>query len=125
MNTNGTPGGTDGASFAGSPTADDDGDGLSALTEYALGTNDADPASGPDRLDARFAPTGEFQLQITRRLSADEAWVAVDTSEDLVEWKPARLLRSDRVAADQVLDLWSAPGAGTTRGFLRLRVTRP
>jgi len=125
VRTNGTPGGTDGAVFIGAPLADADGDGLAALTEYALGTDDSDAASGASHLEARWSPTGEFQWVITRRHSADGARLGVDASADLVTWVPAWHLRSERVGPDTVRDVWSAPGIGAARGFLRLRVIRP
>ncbi|MBN8248881.1 MAG: hypothetical protein J0L84_15750, partial [Verrucomicrobia bacterium] len=125
VQTHGTPGGSDAARFAGAPLADADGDGLAALTEHALGSRDSDAASGPDHLEARLTSLGEFQWILTRRLSADDVQVHVDASEDLGTWVPAWLLSRERVAADQLREVWSVPGLGASRAFLRLRVVRP
>jgi len=58
VDTGGSPGGTDATEFAGTPSADVDGDGWPALLEYALGTSDIDPTSGPGALTPGFDALG-------------------------------------------------------------------
>jgi hypothetical protein len=93
------PAGTAGAivtrSFPGpDPAADDDGDGLNAFLEHAIGGNDRDPASGPGLFSAtRDGEILTFTFQ--RDLLADDASYLVEVSQDLVNWSPDATLLSE------------------------------
>ncbi|MFP6882429.1 MAG: hypothetical protein VCA34_15855, partial [Roseibacillus sp.] len=91
----GTPGAIVTHSFPGpDPAADDDGDGLNAFLEHAIGGNDSDPASGPGLFSA--TRDGEILTFTFRRdLLADDASYLVEVSQDLVNWSPDATLLSE------------------------------
>ncbi|MEN9675708.1 MAG: hypothetical protein RIS76_1604, partial [Verrucomicrobiota bacterium] len=122
ITTNGTPGGTDATLFSGVPDADSDADGLPALLEYALGTLDNNPASGPEALRPGFSAAGAFQLSFTRSLAADDVTVEVQTSDDLSVWSSAQRLSSEPVSAGWVRETWGTPATGRPQAYLRIRV---
>ena len=84
------PGGTPGTGedifvFSGTPDADEDGDGLSAFLEYALGTDDSETDS------AAFLEVSTEEGVIAARLYArlaacDVKWIA-ETSSDMITWE--------------------------------------
>jgi hypothetical protein len=121
---NGTPGGTDSLSFSGIATEDRDGDGFPALLEYALGTSDLDPASGPGNLNAALDANGNLTLSFPRRLSADDVMLQCEATEDLLSWVPATLLSADYAGSDLSRETWGAPSSGHRALFLRLTVRR-
>ena len=89
----GNPGTTDATTFTGDPNADLDGDGLNALLEYALGTDDTDPnpcdtpiASYPLADDGNNTSTPHLALTYTRNLAADDLSYIIQTSPDLITW---------------------------------------
>jgi hypothetical protein len=90
----GNPGSSDHAPFMGDPDADQDLDGLSAFLEHALGSDDTDPASGPQRYGATVqrlelegvAPDDYLLLNYRRNLAADDVIYLVEVSPDLVTW---------------------------------------
>lgn len=125
IGTNGSPGGSDATVFSGIPDADQDGDGLSALLEYALGTKDHDSTSGHDSLQPGFSSTGYFQMVLTRNLAADDITLQVESSLDLKNWLPAQQLASRMVSPGLAQETWGTPSTGHTQAFLRLRVLRP
>jgi hypothetical protein len=123
--TNGTPGGTDATLFAGDPLADTDQDGLSALVEYALGTSDTDPSSGPGAIIWGFDPQGSFTLGFPRNLRADDVTLRAEFSIDLLNWIPADL-RSIRSLGDgTALQTWGVSESNQPVLFLRLVISRP
>ena len=91
----GAPGEDDPFGLAGDPAADRDGDGVSALLEYALGTLDSTPGDTHTRVRADIveAPnaadtTRHLTLQFTRNLMAHNAVNLVpEISSDLVSWQ--------------------------------------
>jgi len=123
--TKGSPGGTDSTSFQGIPTADLDGDGLPAVLEYALGTSDTDPSSGPGALAANVDASGNFTITFPRNLQADEVTLLAEASEDLFTWSRAALLASENSGAGIARETWGVQAAGKPAVFLRLRVVLP
>lgn len=70
------------------PRGDSDGDGVDNLTEFAFGTDPADPRSVPF-VTSRFSPfSGIFSLTYRRR-AGSVADYFVETSSDLRQWLPA------------------------------------
>jgi hypothetical protein len=121
-NPDGTPGTSDATSFSSDPGADIDHDGLPALVEYALGTSDTDPASGPDVVHAGLDNSGRFVVTLHRNLRADDALMWVEASNDLAGWFAAALL-STRVNPDgTATETWGLPVTGQQVLFLRVRV---
>ncbi|MGI9244750.1 MAG: lamin tail domain-containing protein, partial [Verrucomicrobiales bacterium] len=86
----GTPGSDDSNSFTGDPGADTDGDGLSALIEYAAGTSDSGTDSGITstgvvEIGGMSYPTFTYQSDP----SATDVVVNIETSTDLSGWSDA------------------------------------
>ncbi len=123
--TNGTPGATDATSFTAEPAFDGDGDGLPALVEYALGTSDTDPASGPGAIRAGFDATGRFVVTIPRNLRADDVSLLVEASSDLSQWTPAVLFSTRTNPDGTATATWGMPAAALDQMFLRVQVRRP
>jgi hypothetical protein len=121
---NGTPGGTDSTTFNGIPLADLDGDGLPALLEYALGTSDADPSSGPSAVTANLDASGNFTITFTRSLRADDVTLVTDASEELFTWSEATLLVTENLGAGIARETWGVQALGKSAVFLRLRVVQ-
>ena len=132
----GNPGGTDAvASFVGDASADDDGDGLSALVEHFLGTSDQDSSQGNDRysVGVMTLPSDGLEypvMEVRYNVGADDVMPSSLWSQDLQAW-------SD-LPADIVLESHTMHGDGTatyvwrsTRStaispqFFRLKVTKP
>ena len=127
----GTPGGSDAVNFSGDPAADADGDGLSALVEYALGSSDVDATSGNDATSAGSVeiggasyPTFNYQLNP----AAEDVNRSVESSVDLVTWTNAdtQLVKlANSVNADgsvtKTLRL-ASPLTGESKLYFRLRV---
>jgi hypothetical protein len=123
--TNGSPGGTDTTAFSGDPAADVDGDGWPAVLEYALGTSDTDPSSGPGALTAGLDAFGNFTLTFPRNLHADDVTLVIEASEDLFVWYEAGLIASEYVGGGIARETWGVQALGKPAVFLRLRAVRP
>lgn len=81
----GNPGTSDPQAFAGDdPDADNDGDGMSAFLEHALGTSDLSPDARP--LAVSFAADGSLTLSFPHNLAADDTILEAQTSDDLLDW---------------------------------------
>lgn len=85
MTLGGNPGDTDAAVFAGNALDDLDGDGHSALIEYAYGTSDNSWNPATDFL----VPQGEQEPLTNPLPNADCAIVELESSDDLVNWTSA------------------------------------
>ena len=87
----GSPGGDDTVPFSGDPDADDDGDGLAALMEYALGSSDSTPNDPPSLYLGlvEFEDENHLQVSVPSNLRAVGIQVALESSDDLLVWNPA------------------------------------
>ncbi len=132
----GNPGTSDHADFVGDPGADQDLDRLSAFLEHALGSDDSDPNSGPERYHASVeileieGVAAEFLLFSYRRnLAADDVIHVVDISQDLLTWNSgtgfAEFVSEVHLGDGTTLVTYRSamplPGAGQEL-FMRLRV---
>jgi hypothetical protein len=125
VTTNGTPGGIDTTLFAGEPLADTDQDGLPALVEYALGTSDTDPASGPGAVTWVFDPQGSFALRFPRNLRADDVTLRAEYSIDLLNWTPGYLSATVPLGDGTAIQTWGVSDIDQPVLFLRLGISRP
>ena len=99
---------------------DPDGDGLSNLVEYALGSDPA--ASTPNPLYAALSATGPVLLPCQKALPGTT--VAVEYSQDLFEWNelPVTIVDGgEDMDMIQIDTAWREAG----QGYLRLRVEAP
>ena len=86
---NGNPGTSDAIAFAGSPLADNDGDGFARLVEYAFGTSDSDPASQPAPAQFVFDVGGNVTVTFPILPNADDAICTTETTTTLgTGWVP-------------------------------------
>lgn len=76
----GTPGSTDATSFTGDPDGDDNGDGLSNLMNYGLGTDGLVP-------EVSLTGGGRLRVCYTRNLAADDLIWSIEGSDDLENWE--------------------------------------
>jgi hypothetical protein len=122
----GTPGGGDGLSFMGAVGDDEDGDGLDALIEYALGTSDQDGQAGNANLGV-VVINGALEFYYRNDLRAKEARLAPEFSVDLVNWS------GDESMMELVSREHNGDGTETARWrstmnvprlFMRLKATR-
>lgn len=141
----GTPGVTDSTGTAGyaawktahglTDDGDSDGDGLSALAEYALGADPkvSSPASQPQGSRATLTVDGTaadyFTLIFPRANAATDVTVKAEFSTDLSTWPLTGILVSATPNADGQTrtEVWRAPApaSGQTRLFGRLHITTP
>src|SRR5205085_8474624 len=121
----GSPGVTDATAFSGNPFADVDGDRWPALLEYALGTSDIDPTSGPGSLLARLDALGNFTITFPRNLRADDVTLVIQASEDLLTWHEAGLIATENIGSGIARETWGVQALGKPAMFLRLRAVRP
>ncbi len=116
----GAPGAADSTVFAGAANADTDGDGFSALVEYALGTSDTSAASVPQMTTTRDV-NGNLLLSVARSVAAEDVTVDALEASDLVTWQPAILQSETPEAGGKIRSVWRSTSAGP-QTFLRLRV---
>ena len=83
----GTPG-TGDAIDTNNPDADNDGDGLSAFLEFALGGDDSDPSSGRGLIGIGTSEN-RVAFSYQKNLAADNVNYALETSGDLITWNNA------------------------------------
>ena len=77
---NGNPGTTDAVVFTGSPLADNDGDGVPALVEYAAGSSDNNPSSRPPPPQFVFNLNGTVSVTYPILPNADDVVCIVETT---------------------------------------------
>ncbi|MGI8604322.1 MAG: lamin tail domain-containing protein [Verrucomicrobiales bacterium] len=118
----GSPNSNDAVTFpAANPDGDDDGDGFSNFIHYAL--------AGPQPLvlpTAQVQPDASFVVTLQRHVGADDAVVALETSNDLGTWLPSAgaTLLTHTIANAISTETWRLPSPAGTRNFIRLRVTQ-
>ncbi|MGI9243356.1 MAG: CotH kinase family protein, partial [Verrucomicrobiales bacterium] len=129
----GSPGVGDSMPFTGDPEADDDGDGLNAFLEHALGTSDS--ASSTDALPT--AAIGSFDpgngvedefltLTFQRNLAADDVVFEVEVGSDLATWTTDTSFVSSTNNGDGTateVHRSNTPMSSRERELIRLRVT--
>ncbi len=117
----GAPGQVDSTLFVGNSLADADGDGHTALIEYALGTSDGSASSVPELTMFRDA-SGALLLTVAHPVAADDVVIEALESTDLINWSPAVLLQEAPSGdAANYQTTWRSNATGN-RVFLRLRV---
>ncbi|MDB2674273.1 lamin tail domain-containing protein [Akkermansiaceae bacterium] len=134
FNSGGSPGGSDGQTFTGDPDVDLDGDGLTALLEYAFGSINGDAGPSPESVisvgQGLFGDPAVESLAITfrRNLAAEDVIITVEGSADLVDWD---LVQTQIVSAipngdgtETVTYRSLSDIAVTTREFIRVKVTQ-
>jgi hypothetical protein len=114
----GKPNESDWQSYAGAnPDGDDDGDGTSNFTRYALA------GDGELHLPRIAATAGGVQFTVYTNALAADAEVSMETSADLTNWLPL----TDAVPVEQEITagirraVWTLPG-GEAKRFVRLKV---
>ncbi|MGV3531941.1 MAG: lamin tail domain-containing protein [Chthoniobacteraceae bacterium] len=115
----GAPGVADSTRFTGDPTADADGDGHSALVEYAFGTSDQSTDSQP-ALTVSMDTTGALTISAEHPLAADDVIVDAVQSIGLTSWSPATLVEQTQSSATNLRSTWKSSTTGS-RAFLRIR----
>ena len=122
----GSPGASTSQVFRGpDPLADDDGDGLSAFLEHALGSDDGDPANGPGLISARREENA-LTFTYQRHLFADDVHYEVEVSRDLLTWSSEASFLSEVVNDDGTSLVTYKSGLladEETTLFMRLRAT--
>ena len=130
----GSPGGSDGQTFTGDPDADQDGDGLTALLEYAFGSINGDAGPSPESAitlgSGFFGNAAAESLTVTfrRNSAAEDIVISVESSANLVDWN---LIQTEVVSSisngdgsDTVTYRSLSDIAVTTREFIRVKVTQ-
>ncbi len=110
----GSPGAADPVPFSGDPGADLDLDGLSALMEYGLGSDDRDPLSGPGLVGTHLAG-GELLFSFQRNEASVDLFYEIDVSEELATW----------VSGDGVVEFVSEVPNGDGTATVTYRVVDP
>jgi hypothetical protein len=113
-------------------TADDDGDGLVNLQEYALGTDplafNSSPAAATALLTVNGTSANYLTLTFNRLVKATDIAFTVEYTSDLATWTTAavRVNSSSTATSGLTTETWRAPTpVGTAaRDFLRIRVTK-
>lgn len=114
------------------PNADDDGDGLPDLAEYALGSSPLTPS--PEALPAvSVVPAGADQfiaITFTKPNAVTDLSYIVEVSADLQSWNSGATFTTlvsdiDQGTSHRLTIRDNAPQSTSTQRFIRLRVTRP
>lgn len=122
----GNPTSSDAVPFTGDPNADLDSDGLIALLEYALGTDDNIPDHPNDIYDLT-GPPENLTFIVRQNLGADDTILTIQTSNDLETWIDAdtifELSNKENLGNGNARFTWSLqPTADPeTKLFIRIR----
>ena len=128
---NGTPGAgaSEPGGFTGDPNADADGDTLSRLLEYALGTSDSDPDSGLDAFSTGIDSSGRATFHYQKNKSATDVTFAVEVSENLDDWNDGaatvELEGTTDLGGGLELVTHRTKEAAAGQLYFRVRVTKP
>jgi hypothetical protein len=124
---NGNPGSSDATTFAGTPGADTDSNGLDDLIDYALGNA---PGTN-DGFSVTAFPDGAVTIAYTENLAADDVPLRAEWSGDLLAWQPlgddfALLSLTPHPGGRQTVVYGSDPATFPLGGrlFFRLRAQR-
>lgn len=103
------------------------GDGLCNLIKYALGLSATKPAAAGERPAIHLTETGGFRypaLTVPRRVRRSDVSYVVETSDDLSTWRSgAGFTEVVRDEATVLEVRASAPVEGSSRRFMRLRIS--
>lgn len=115
----GNPGGGDSSRFTGDPGIDADGDGESALLEYAMGGDDLNP-DVPGRLLPQRSEEGILGVEVPRNVRAEDVELWVESSVDLVVW--TRMTRRGLATGNEigVRERWEVSVLEETPVFMRV-----
>lgn len=120
---NGNPGMDDAVIFIGAGGLDSDGDGLSDLLEFALGSDESDSEDGPGLVSLELID-GVWNYRFPVHVGAQGIHVEIQKSMDLVSWTEAKNLtfvnRSVSDASSDVLTYELGPEG--EKIFLRVKV---
>ena len=119
----GSPGADDATMFVGDPLGDDNGDGVSNLVAYAVGTQQSGSIVIVDGL---AYPAISFDLNT----AAEDVSVSVEMSTDLTIWTATatEFVESTYTGPGQITQTWRSTtpvGDGAVEEFLRVRVQMP
>jgi len=131
----GNPGSSDAAPrFSGVAGADDDGDGLVALVEHAVGGDDNDPAAAPypkvtvEQLMVEDTIADYLVIRIRRNLATDDIAISAEISTDLISWESgtsAVVLLDETANGDGTSTLTyrsALPLSSSEQAFIRTRI---
>ena len=114
----GSPGGADPSEvFSGDIAEDNDGDGLTALLEYAMGSSDFDPTGSG--FEVGF-DGGRLRFTFPRNPLASDVRFVVEVSPDLLSWTADGAIESQ--SASSATYVFEPEVTGNERYFIRLRV---
>lgn len=121
---NGNPGASDATTFTGDPLADDNGDGINNLTQYALAGNT------PIQLPSGGSADGFLTISFQRNLAADDTTCTVQRSTDLQTWTSVgdvEYVSETNHGNGKATYVWRSTHllGESAREFLRLRITNP
>jgi hypothetical protein len=114
-------------------TADDDGDGLPSIAEYALGSNpkvvsvDAIPIQGEEIINVSGGVATYITLTYTRPIGRDDVSYFVEAASELGTWVPAVQVNPPtyNTGGTETLEFrYPQPMSAQSQQFLRLRVVR-
>lgn len=127
----GSPGERDNPEFSGIPSADDDGDGIQALLEYATGGNELSPDSIWASPSISQSSDGHLEILINVNMRASDIDLTLEKTLDLQSWEPLSGFRRIAIERDpsqgsaRVIYRATSPTTqGASTQFLRLRASR-